>query len=356
MRIYIAHEDPYNAGNPYIYTLMEGIQTQHPDIEFSWGTDIFWNDKIFEFDIVHFHWTQAFMSTDEAHHTTSDLSCRLKTLKEHNIKIVATCHDLESHYNQCREFSECLGLVYKHCDAIFHMGHYSLELFSNKYPNTMHLYLPHHLYNTVYTSFPTKEESIKHLGLSPNRQYVLCLGMFRAEEERNLVKKISPFLSQNRLSILAPAFMEVEQRYHHKIIPTKQYILKKYYRAFYHISCSGRTWVPVRDEQIPYYYGAASIAFVHRLKILNSGNAILPMLFGKVVVGPNVGNCGEVLIENGCPTFNVNPLGDITNAVAEGLRLAQDPQFVKNLQKNALLKYSTEKISDELYNHYKSII
>ena len=80
------------------------------------------------------------------------------------------------------------------------------------------------------------------------------------------------------------------------------------------------------------------------------------MLFGKVVVGPNVGNCGEVLIENGCPTFNVNPLGDITNAVAEGLRLAQDPQFVKNLQKNALLKYSTEKISDELYNHYKSII
>lgn len=355
MNVYIAHEDPYHAGNPYIYTLMEGIHAQHPDVEFAWGENLFWNDSILNFDIVHFHWTQAFMANDAAHHTASDLLNRLIFLKEHNVKIVATCHDLKSHYNQCSSFSDCLGIVYKHCDAIFHMGHYSLELFLEKYPNAQHILLPHHLYNTVYTTFPTKEESIKCLGLSPNRQYILCLGMFRADEERELVKKISPLFSLNKLSILAPAFMEVEQNYHHKFIPTRKYLLKKYYRAFYHISCSGKTWVPISDEKLPYYYGAANIAFVHRVKILNSGNAILPMLFSKVVVGPNIGNCGEILKENGCPTFNADTLDDVNVAITNGLQLANNPQFCKRLNENALLKYSTEKISNELYYHYKRI-
>jgi hypothetical protein len=58
---------------------------------------------------------------------------------------------------------------------------------------------------------------------------------------------------------------------------------------------TGHSWVPVDDNILPYYYAASDLAFIHRVKILNSGNAIMPMLFGKVVVGPDVGNVGVLL-------------------------------------------------------------
>ena len=60
----MVHEDPWHAGNPYIYTLIEGLQKSHPDCELSWGREAFWSDDILSFDIVHFHWPQTFMGKE----------------------------------------------------------------------------------------------------------------------------------------------------------------------------------------------------------------------------------------------------------------------------------------------------
>lgn len=49
----------------------------------------------------------------------------------------------------------------------------------------------------------------------------------------------------------------------------------------------------------------ADIALLQRVKILNSGSLPLNFYFGNVVVGPDVGNVGEILKKTGNPVFNV---------------------------------------------------
>jgi hypothetical protein len=60
----------------------------------------------------------------------------------------------------------------------------------------------------------------------------------------------------------------------------------------------------IPDDLMQCYFCAADVVLIQRLDILNSGN--LPMAFhaGKVVVGPKVGNVGEILHETGNFTFD----------------------------------------------------
>ena len=127
MKIFMVHEDPWHAGNPYISTLIEQIQATHPDSEVAWGRERFWSQEIFSYDIVHFHWPQAFMAYDS--HTLQDLLSHLELMKASGVRIVATCHDLEPHYSQCADKAESLTTVYSHCDAVFHLACISVEMF-----------------------------------------------------------------------------------------------------------------------------------------------------------------------------------------------------------------------------------
>lgn len=154
MKIFIVHEDIYHAGNPYIYTLVEEIKKISSKVEIDYGREGFWNETIFNYDIVHFQWPQAFMAGDS--HQTSDLENHIKRLKSHGVKIVSTCHDLNPHYNQCADYGDCMNIVYKNSDVIFHLGDYSLHLFKNQYPNVQHWLLPHQIFDTVYTKYHLK--------------------------------------------------------------------------------------------------------------------------------------------------------------------------------------------------------
>ena len=50
-------------------------------------------------------------------------------MKEAGVKIVATCHDLEPHYDQFADKAESMKIVYGNCDVIIHLGKYSKKLF-----------------------------------------------------------------------------------------------------------------------------------------------------------------------------------------------------------------------------------
>ena len=126
MKIFIAHEDPWKAGNPYIFTLIESIRESHPDCQLAWGRPLFWSDEIFSFDIVHFQWPQSFI-TDE--YTEAELRSHLEKMKSKGVKIVATCHDLKPHYSQCAKKAWAMPTVYSFCDVVFHLGEYSKQLF-----------------------------------------------------------------------------------------------------------------------------------------------------------------------------------------------------------------------------------
>ncbi|QVJ80720.1 hypothetical protein SAMN04487826_0775 [Prevotella sp. khp1] len=346
MKVFMVHEDPWNAGNPFIYTLIEGIKKSHPECGMGWGRENFWSDEILSYDIVHFHWPQTFMGKDP--HTETDLLRHIENMKSSGVKIVATCHDLEPHYNQFADKAESMRIVYSHCDAIFHLGNYSKTLFEKKYPNAVHYLLPHHLYDTVYTNFPSREESLKKLGLPDNRIYILCFGAFRAQQERELIFSLSKQLADKNIVILAPSFMNI---WWHSFRLLHKRLIKWFYKFRYHIYCTGSTWRAVSDESLPYYYGAADIAFIPRLKILNSGNALMPMLFGKVVVGPDCGNVGPLLHQWNYPVFSVEDVDNVGSIVRKALQMGKEGIGGQNRLRQ-LDEYSTEVIVERLYTAY----
>lgn len=349
MKVFMVHEDPWDAGNPYIYTLIEGIQRQHPDCEISWGRELFWSDDILTFDIVHFHWPQTFMGRDP--HTEDDLLHHIERMKDVGVKIVATCHDLEPHYDTFADKAESMKIVYSHSDAIIHLGEYSKELFRTCYPNAKHLLIPHHLYDTVYTSFPSRADSLKYLNLPEDCTYILCFGSFRAKQERQLVLNLSKQLSDNKIIILAPCFMNV---WWHSFRLLHKRLKKLYYQYRYNIYCTGSPWRAVSDQSLPYYYGASDIVFVQRVKILNSGNAMMPMLFGKVVVGPDCGNVGPLLKHWGYPVFSLDDISHIGDIVLKAIELGKNGEGIRN-RKHQLSLYATSVITEKLFEVYKYI-
>lgn len=350
MKVFMVHEDPWHAGNPYIYTLIEGLQKQYPDCEISWGRNAFWSDDILSFDIVHFHWPQTFMGKDP--HSEEDLLYHIERMRSKGVKIVATCHDLEPHYDQFADKAESMKIVYSHSDAIIHLGEYSKKLFEKRYPHAKHLLIPHHLYDTVYTHFPSRVESLKYLKLPEDKIYVLCFGTFRAKQERQLIIKLSKQLVDNNIIILAPSFMNIwwrSFRLFHKRLK------KLYYQYRYNIYSTGSTWRAVSDEVLPYYYGAADVVFIQRVKILNSGNALMPMLFGKVIVGPDCGNVSPLLRRWNYPVFSVDDTIKLGDIVMKAIGLAKAGVGMQNKLKQ-LSEYATDVIVCKLYESYKQII
>ena len=350
MKVFMVHEDPWHAGNPYIYTLIEGLQQTYPDCNLSWGREAFWSDDVLSFDIVHFHWPQTFMGKDP--HSETDFLHHIERIKTAGVKIVATCHDLEPHYDQFADKAESMRIVYSHCDAIFHLGEYSKALFEKCYPNAAHIFLPHHLYDTVYRTFPTRSESLKYIGLPEDFTYILCFGTFRAEQERKLIISLSKQLADKKVVILAPSFMNV---WWHSFRLAHLRLKKWFYKYRYNIYCTGRTWRAVSDKTLPYYYGAADVVFIQRLKILNSGNALMPMLFGKVVVGPDCGNVGPLLRHWDYPVFSVDDISNVGHIVRKAFQMEKSGIGMEN-RKRQFSEYSTVVITKMLYEAYMKVV
>ena len=97
------------------------------------------------------------------------------------------------------------------------------------------------------------------LGLDPNRPVVLCFGSFRNDREKDLVRNAVENCGVAGVQLIAPTL-------------------------------AGKGFVS--DQELPLYFGAADVVFIQRVKILNSGNLPLGFYYGKVVVGPNLGDVG----------------------------------------------------------------
>lgn len=75
----------------------------------------------------------------------------------------------------------------------------------------------------------------------------------------------------------------------------------------------------IPDDLMQCYFRAADVILIQRLDILNSGN--LPMAFhaGRVVVGPDVGNVGEILRQTGNYFFNPKSINTAADSLHKAL-------------------------------------
>lgn len=351
MKIYFSVDNFLTASNPYARTLADGLKKIDDTIESGCGLKNFWNDDIFTYDIVHIHWPDLLLVPPGRKRTTDELKERLVEIKRKHIKIVSTCHNLVPHTNHNDERMGAYDTVYSNSDTIIHLGSYSLQILLEKYPHIRQIVIPHHVYDQLYTSIPSKEEALKFLGLKSNYKYLLCFGKFRSEEERQLVIDVNNRLKSQGFKMLVPGFSPVDLRRKNPIVLFKSHMQFLLNTIKYPSIIKSYRFVP--DSKVPFYFAAADVCLIPRKHILNSGNLPLSMLMKNVVVGPNMGNVGLLLNETGNPSFNPESIESVIDAVSRAIVLGEE-QGEKNyqwVQKNLLTSY----ICDQLLDLYKSL-
>lgn len=335
------------ADNPYIYTLTEGIKTQDTNIQFFFNKDLLWEYACEEMDIIHIMWPNVF---EQAMLSGRDLDERIHYLKSKKIMIFVTCHNFIPHTSNAI-WEKAYNIIYNNCDVMIHLGNYSYNVCNGKYPQAQHYIIPHHIYDTIYTYFPKRDEALAKLSLKHNFHYILCIGAFRNEDEREIVRMIAKRFKSQKVKIIAPTFY-LASGGKYKIWRNSSRKLLKSSFLYSNIIISGKY---ISNADLPLYYSACDIALIQRPKILNSGNLPLSFLFGKIVVGPNVGNVGEILEETGNPTFIPDDKNSIFNAITKGLNLVQS-QLGKANREYGLKNWNTNLISNKYISLYKSSI
>lgn len=353
LRVYQATYDPYQQLNPYVYTLMDSIDKQFGDIQWGVGRDLFWTDAVFSYDIVHIQWP-----TDlRLHFEPSDIIAeRLSLIKNKGIKVVTTCHNIEPHYDNDVENKKIYECCYALSDVILHLGEYSKCIFEKKYPYIKNILLCHHIYDNVYKEISNKNISCKQLKLNHNKKYILCMGMFRDEEERNLIRNIGRNFLFTQKYIIAPSFVQLPHNDNSKKrLITYRRLYKIWMFLRYHVIITGNAFGAVSDKLLPYYYGAADIVLLQRLHILNSGNLSMAYMMRKVTVGPNQGNVGVILDKTNNPIFDANDTKTIFSAIEKAFVL--NAQNKGEWNKNYAMKYwATSLVASKLYKCYKNVV
>ena len=347
MKIFIAifGDDPHRAENPFVSTLEGEILSRHNDIEFASQQDLFWNED--NWDIIHIMWPDVFVP---AIREGKNLYERLLWLKQHGTKVVSTIHNFWSHSHSAEEdFFFAYQIVYSLSDLMIHLGEYSKYKFEGLYHQAKHIVIPHHVYNTIYPEMPEKKNALVHLGYKDG-VYVLVFGAFRHIEEKNLM--FSVVRNNPNIRFIIPRLYDIP---HGKLNWRwlKQRIKYSYYKLVYpNLMCSGETFVS--EANLKYYYAATDISFIPRMNNLNSGNLPLGMLMGHVIVGPSIGNVGELIRSTQNFTYEFGNYESIKEALNKALAAVPQRKGEKN-REYALKNWNTKKIAEMYYNTYKSL-
>lgn len=348
LKIFVVIGSDYaqDEGNPFVPTLEQSILAEHDDIVFSSVKSEFWEKD--DWDIVHVMWPDCDCFASPMRQGR-DLRARLTTLKKRGTKIVATIHNMSSHHVGGEPiYDEAYRIVYTMADVMIHLGEYSREVMSRVYPDAKHVIIPHHVYDTIYTILPTKEEALEHFGYKEGK-YVLCMGAFRHKEERQLVCGIMELFPEVKFVI--PKLYGRPKR-PINVVWIKEAVKHVYYNLRYpNLYCNRESFVP--NEELPYYFALADITLLQRLDTLNSGNLPLGMLMGNVVVGPNIGNIGKLLEETENVSFNPNDVLTLKPAMIEALQAVIKGKGRENRQ-YALNHWSTKDMAKKHYSLYRS--
>lgn len=316
MKIYFVVSEPTERTiNHFVTSLGNTLQKQ--GCEVLYGRERLWTDEVFSCDIIHFQWPEYVLGSPKQKLSNEDLERleqRLKLLKNKGIKIFQQVHNLKPHTNDDRKMQQLYELFYQYADVIVHMGSFSRDILQPKYPKAQHVILPHHIYDDVYTFSESQDDARKKLKLQKNQKIVLSFGKFRNQQERNFVLNLQKKLG-NSVTFLMPGFYRNTLRtLNPKKICTRLFNTLRY--KLKGIKFSNDT---IPDDLMQSYFCAADVILIQRLNILNSGN--LPMAFatGKTVVGPDIGNVGQILHETGNYVFDPQNQDSAIEAIQRAL-------------------------------------
>lgn len=318
------------------------------------SSDAFWGMEG-DFDVVHLHFPEYLTYEIERAYNTELTDSLVAAVDERlnfwasRSTIVVTRHVLLPHDAlEDPAWEKMYECVYSYADGVVHFAQPSVDEFRERYGATIffrgrepeHAIIPHHNYCSLPNDV-SRDDARKALGIRRDANVMLVFGSIRSWEERDLVMDTfrgtgadSKVLLVSRWKERVPSLPLVRLGYWLRDITRLYHKLTPRYRFNY-------GFVEEADTQI--YLKAADVLFIPRLKVLNSGNVTLGMTFGRVVVGPDSWDVGELLREMKNPVFDPSQRATAAAAVDKGFRLAHENQVGPANRARALAEWGVDR-------------
>lgn len=321
----IVFRDNLYTNNLFVPILCDAIRTAGIDVKCS--LQDFWKSDT-AYDIIHFQWPEEVVGWDCDDPSIIDrLKERIAYFRSRGTRFVYTRHSVRPN-DANQTISRAYDIIETQSDIVVHMGRFSRNEFTTRYPRSRNVIIPHHIYEYTYQEDISTERARQYLNLPQSAFIITTFGKFRTRDEIRMVIGAFRAWKEDRKLLLAPRLYPFS-----RLNKYDGHFLKRWKSrlGYYVLMPLLNRWLNMRagasDELIdncdlPYYIAAADIVFIQRKDILNSSNVPLAFLFHKVVVGPDVGNISELLYDTGNPTFSPNVRGDILHALKEARQLA----------------------------------
>lgn len=346
--------------NPYGIQFIESLEKNQCDVIYG----LIKAQKLtINYDIIHFQWPEAIFSWKEPSiQELMWLENYLSELKKH-AKIVTTIHNEFPHYKNTDNFLELYRIVYKYTNAFVHFGAASIEIINKQYPketeNKIHRIIPHGNYS-IFGEIIPKQLARKKLDLPQNKNLVLVIGDVRNNEEMKLIMDSLHYWGSHETKLLFRAryirtmpsarFGTICKRLSAEI--NKYFVLASVRRNKNVIFRPGF----ISNDEMASLLSASDLVLIPRRKVMNSGNLPLGYSFGKIVVGPDVGNVGDILSNTGNIVFDpYSNFECIADKIIEGVKLSKSNRGELN-RKLALQEWDWDLLGAKYHNLYKMIL
>ncbi len=336
------------SANPYLGQLVDGLIQNAIVDTVQAGTNLFWLGNTYGYDILHIQWPEVLFDQKEPDH--DQLMYLEKTLDSWKSKshIVSTLHNEYRHYNDSAGYGRLYSMVYNKSDVIIHLGRISVDIFKNRYRDckyVKHVIIPHGD-SSYYPNHCSKTDARKRLSIDENKFVCLSFGRIRHRREFEfIIKGFCKFSFKDKYLIIAgrmswpkDPFINV-----YKLVQNKFGFHIKIYNGL------------ISDYHLQYFFNAADVAIIPRLKVLNSGNVPLAFTFGKVVVGPDTGAVGEILKETGNPVFTPGNSTSLANALHRAATLDLKKKGEENKRYSAE-NWNWAKVAKQHIEVYSSLV
>ncbi|HVF38861.1 MAG TPA: hypothetical protein VM939_03100 [Gemmatimonadaceae bacterium] len=321
------------------------------------SSDAFWSMSG-QYDVVHLHFPEYMTFEVEAAYKTGltqslidAVESRLRYWAE-RASIVVTRHVLLPHDARADTMWERMyETVYRYADGVVHFARASVDEFRERYRETsffrgepQHVLVPHHNYVSLPNEID-REEARRRLGIDADSSVMLVFGAIRGDAERDLILETFRALKQPRKVLLVSRWRE---RLANVSWIRLKYWLRDLKRLYYRVHPRynlGYGFVEEKDTQL--YLNACDLLFIPRFHVLNSGNVTLGMTFGRVVVGPDSWDVGELLRSTGNPVFDPDRPETAVAAVNQGFLLARDGKVGAANRKLALSEWGADRCAEQ---------
>ena len=322
----------------------------------------FWNMEG-DYEVVHLHFPEYLTYEIENAYRESlsdnliaQIEERLRYWSERSI-LVITRHVLLPHDAVSDpRWEELYETVYRHVDGVVHFAQPSIDEFRQRYAATafvhgqpQHRVIPHH----NYASLPNevgREEARERLDISQKARVLLVFGAIRSDAERELIMHSFGRLRLRNKILLVSRWRETLAKVSWVRL---KYWMRDMKRWYYRVHPQYRfNYGFVEEEDTQLYLNAADVLLIPRLHVLNSGNVTLGMTFGKVVVGPDSLDVGQLLKTTGNVVFDPDRPETATAAIEHAMELAAKSEVGPANRQLALSEWSADQCADLYFEFF----